>query len=444
MENGGNAKVNAIFEANLANPSLKPTAGASGPVRERFIRDKYERRKYYDPSVMQDYTDLDESTGGNTASTPSRRAPSDAARLRAQARRSTGPRIKMPQPSAAAPPPAPAQAPPPPPPPPAPEVDLLDFNSSPTDLSAPPNPPSAGPSPTLEMFKTMSFTGAAPSGLVNATNNAGGASRPQTASTSMSLGSTRMNLAPQMEGKMSSDDILAMFHTPSPAPQPQQQPSFGNFSNTGMNGMANNGMQGMPGGNMQMNNMMMNQQQQMQQQMMRNNMMNNNMMMNNNNPMMNNNMMGMGMGTGVNQNNNMMNLNTTNMMQQQNSFGGGMQQQNSFGGMSQNSMNRNTMNMNAFGANQNNHGMMQQQQQQPMGGMPSNMNMMGGSGMSQGFQANSSMGGSPMNHQNSNQSFQSGMGGSSNGNSGFDSSSVMGGSAGNSQQHQFASFGSFR
>ena len=58
MENGGNAKVNAIFEANLHNTTIKPTVGASGPVRERFIRDKYERRKYYDPNVLQNYKDI--------------------------------------------------------------------------------------------------------------------------------------------------------------------------------------------------------------------------------------------------------------------------------------------------------------------------------------------------------------------------------------------------
>ena len=52
MENGGNAKVNAIFEANLASSGRpKPTNLADGPTRERFIRDKYERRKFYDPSA---------------------------------------------------------------------------------------------------------------------------------------------------------------------------------------------------------------------------------------------------------------------------------------------------------------------------------------------------------------------------------------------------------
>ena len=52
MENGGNKKVNLIFEANLNNNTTKPSNTASGPVRERFIRDKYERRKFYDPNAF--------------------------------------------------------------------------------------------------------------------------------------------------------------------------------------------------------------------------------------------------------------------------------------------------------------------------------------------------------------------------------------------------------
>ena len=56
MENGGNAKVNAIFEANLAaSGAIKPTNHADGPTRERFIRDKYERRKFYDARGFADY-----------------------------------------------------------------------------------------------------------------------------------------------------------------------------------------------------------------------------------------------------------------------------------------------------------------------------------------------------------------------------------------------------
>ena len=50
MENGGNTKVNAIFEARLNVP--KPSNQADLQTRERFIRDKYERRKFYDPAAF--------------------------------------------------------------------------------------------------------------------------------------------------------------------------------------------------------------------------------------------------------------------------------------------------------------------------------------------------------------------------------------------------------
>ena len=53
MENGGNAKVNAIFEAHLNRE--KPTNHADLQTRERYIRDKYERRKFYDPSAFGTY-----------------------------------------------------------------------------------------------------------------------------------------------------------------------------------------------------------------------------------------------------------------------------------------------------------------------------------------------------------------------------------------------------
>jgi hypothetical protein len=33
----------------------KPVAGANGPTRERFIRDKYERRNYFDVSILARY-----------------------------------------------------------------------------------------------------------------------------------------------------------------------------------------------------------------------------------------------------------------------------------------------------------------------------------------------------------------------------------------------------
>lgn len=92
MENGGNLKVNAIFEANLARSGVqKPSNHADGPTRERFIRDKYERRKFYDPAS---FSNLPQSTRPTAASSSSQQQqeevvgpPSDVARQRMEQRR---------------------------------------------------------------------------------------------------------------------------------------------------------------------------------------------------------------------------------------------------------------------------------------------------------------------------------------------------------------------
>jgi hypothetical protein len=105
MEHGGNAKVNAIFEARLAQANIqKPTNHADLQTRERFIRDKYERRKYYDPAAFASAGSIDagpapaaathhfEADFGNALFSPTPAAaavlgpPSDAARRRMEAR----------------------------------------------------------------------------------------------------------------------------------------------------------------------------------------------------------------------------------------------------------------------------------------------------------------------------------------------------------------------
>merc|ERR1712151_558091 len=56
MENGGNKRINEIFEGKLKNfgtHTTKPKQGADGRTRERFIRDKYELRKYFDAAAIQ-------------------------------------------------------------------------------------------------------------------------------------------------------------------------------------------------------------------------------------------------------------------------------------------------------------------------------------------------------------------------------------------------------
>ena len=89
MENGGNNKVNAIFEARLS--VAKPTQTATGQQRERYIRDKYERRKFYDPnafaaiSEMEAQREQDEVVNGVQRRLTTRK-PSDAAKKRAAAR----------------------------------------------------------------------------------------------------------------------------------------------------------------------------------------------------------------------------------------------------------------------------------------------------------------------------------------------------------------------
>jgi len=409
MENGGNAKVNAIFEATLQNRAAKPTAGASGPVRERFIRDKYERRKYYDPSVLQNYTSSAPAQA-SSASAPApaatnRRVPSEAARLRAQARKSssrpgaTSISNSRSMPVTAAAPPATVE-------------DLLDFNAPISDSGSLPNPPSAAPSPTIDMFKNMNM-GMGGGTNNNASFNGGGIARSQTVPVHSN------NLAPQTQNiskKMTSDDILAMFHTPSP---PQQQ--FGNFSN--FNSNSNNSQMG--GNNMQQGQSTMSG--------------------NGGNQMMNNMGSGSQMGQfGGNNGTNTMNHQNRNMSNQQNTFRG-MQQSNSVQnnmmggsggqmsrGMQQQQQQSNNMQHNMMGGNVNsgmNNNMMQQQQQ-PMGGAPSNLNTMGGNGMSHQY---NNMSGTSMN------SNQNGMGmGSRNGNN----DNAMGGTA-NTQQ-QFTSFGNFR
>jgi hypothetical protein len=412
MENGGNAKVNAIFEANLDNPSVKPTTGASGPVRERFIRDKYERRKYYNPIVLQNYNSLAPSSSAPSAApsqsssaavvSSARRSPSEVAKLRAQARRSQSLPVDSWSSSK-----APSAAPPRPPS--EPEMDLLDF-SAPTvaDPGSPPNPPSAAPSPTLDMFKNMSMT---------MCGGGMGATEGEAVKSSQSLSNTSNGMthqAPQRESKrMTSEEILAMFHAPS-VPQQQQ---FGNFSH--FNNNMNNSMVG-SGGSANMNMMGMNSNHVSNAARGRSDM---GMMYNQNQGMMQQSSMFAGMG----------------MQQQQNQMAG---MSGGIHGMNKNmAMGQYQSQSNSFGVN--NHMMQQQQpqlQQQPMGGHPSNLNMMGGAGMTMAY--NGSMGMSSMGHQG----YQGNSGSSSShGNAQNTSDNAfgdfMGGSSNN--QHQFASFGSF-
>ncbi|KAL7446966.1 hypothetical protein ACHAXM_010709 [Skeletonema potamos] len=253
MENGGNAKVNAIFEAHLN--VAKPNNSASGPVRERFIRDKYERRKFYDPRVFESAAQMNNGGGQDEeeeaviagvqrrlASERGTRAPSDAARRRVEERaaknRSGGGINNSPTRSKPVKAPVPVA--------PEPVADLLDFGdftsveaassfghtnttsiapaiavATPAPSATPPAPPAA-----VDMFANMSLP------VQNAT------APPQQ--------QQQQQQQQQPEKKtMSNADILSMFNTPNPQHNPMQQNMFP---------MQNGGMLGGMGGG---NNMMM-------------------------------------------------------------------------------------------------------------------------------------------------------------------------------------------
>lgn len=249
MENGGNQKVNAIFEAHLNVP--KPTNSASGPVRERFIRDKYERRKFYDPnafarvSQMESQREEEEVVNGVQRRLATNRAPSDAARKRVEERAtkngSSNRMTKVPTMPASSPPPAPAV------------VDLLDFGDfdSPEAASSvhasvatsttigvvhSTPAPSANKEPAeLDLFTSMSIGNNA-----NPVSNEGSVSNG-----GQIMHSQPIQPPPTTEPKkMTTDDILSMFNAPS-TPQTNMM-----FAGAGMNGMSGGNSMGMMNNNM--------------------------------------------------------------------------------------------------------------------------------------------------------------------------------------------------
>ena len=147
MENGGNDKVNAIFEARLAQSGRnKLTNLADGPTRERFIRDKYERRKFYDPAgyALAGNAGVPQAPSSGPSAITSARpgAPSDVARQRVASRqaRMKPSQSQMEAPARAAKPivaQAPVSAPV--------VLDLLDFGSSDPAPAAVANDPFAAP-----------------------------------------------------------------------------------------------------------------------------------------------------------------------------------------------------------------------------------------------------------------------------------------------------------
>jgi len=236
MENGGNEKVNAIYEAHL-NGVQKPSATANGPARERFIRDKYERRKFFDSEVLQKFYNgemvstpvtVSEGEESNTKMKPVSvgsttfkiRAPSDAARKRAEskskqsqqgqdeAKRNTGvaPVVPLPHPEV---------------------VDLLDFGPVTEPAATPQFDVSAA---LLQQQEENNFANFSDPFAIEASNYGNSVEvtvKTESSSTTIvnhvspTRSSTSNANAQQRKAKpgLSSDDIMKLFHQP-PPPQP--------------------------------------------------------------------------------------------------------------------------------------------------------------------------------------------------------------------------------
>jgi len=268
MENGGNKKVNAIWEAHLARAGgRKPTTGADLTTRERYIRDKYERRKYYDPNALVAYQDSEPSfddivpagTGGSNAPAgygdfgpPTDVQVSEAARLRAEKKKKKGDasRSKSSEGVPKAKPAARMKTTPAP----APEVDLLDLMGG-GDSAPAPAPPTSNNGDFGDFFGATPAT-AAP---------AGGHALPARSRSKIksSSGRSTKSKTPDRDTvrKTQQQDILSMYgNNPGGQVMPGQIVGGGMPNNMNMNANMMHMMQ-------QMQQMTMNMTPQQQQQM---------------------------------------------------------------------------------------------------------------------------------------------------------------------------------
>lgn len=351
MENGGNKIVNSIFEA--IPPPNKPTTMADGRTRERYIRDKYERRKYFDSNMLQKFyngeiaASVDPTNGDKKSKTSNKhskstsRAPSEAAKKRAESRKlksslaSISNKIdenkKVQKPTVTKPAEQPVVA------------DLLDFSAAfetapMANPGPPPDPPSLAPSPNLDLFKS-----AGSSSLYKDSNIV---PNSDVISDRAAQSANIMNNNESKNGRktFNNDEILSLFN------QPQQQ-SIPQMNFPGVSGSHTNNMMGMNQTMMGMNPNMTN---------------------------MNQTMMGM--------NSNMMNMNP-NMMGSNNNMTGMMPHQSanmkmsSFNAQQQQAQQRNMMMM------MQNNAMIQQQQQNFQNSNRNGMNQ-GGSLTNQGAMGN--------------------------------------------------------
>jgi stromal membrane-associated protein len=265
MERGGNKIVNAIFEARLSEFGMhsgKPSLRSDGRTRERYVRDKYERRKFYDPNGLQQFVSEEESSSEEETESSSDeevspkkkpssftiRAPSEVAKQRAESRtarlnnlRTTNVTTKSKTTTMktktvktfTVPKSKPTE----------PEIDLLGFNTPlTTDPGPPPDPPSRSSSPppdVVDLFANVNITSQIEAQTTSATTNF-------TSAESFAVNTPKPE--PQQSKKLNNDEILSMFNTPPPVQSfnihqmmgvsgsNMVNPAMNNFSN----GMYNN------------------------------------------------------------------------------------------------------------------------------------------------------------------------------------------------------------
>lgn len=135
MENGGNKKINNIYECHL-DPNLKLVKFSSGLLRERFIRDKYEKH--------------DKNSKKTTKTIPKlpMRLPSQAAKQRVKDRRE---KLNKNKPSKYFSPKSTANTP-------SSDINLLEFGLTNNDINESlPKPSSSTPYRTLDSFQDIQW-----------------------------------------------------------------------------------------------------------------------------------------------------------------------------------------------------------------------------------------------------------------------------------------------
>ena len=139
MEEWGNARANAYYEANVPDNVYRPKEGDQVKVVEKYIRDKYEYKKYIAKNLPPKEEDTTTNTPATTTDNNNKRTTQNNNQLNIKigsAPNSTTTRsLKTPQPPVA----------------PAAEVALIDFLDDPIQQASPIVPPATSAAPGVSL-----------------------------------------------------------------------------------------------------------------------------------------------------------------------------------------------------------------------------------------------------------------------------------------------------